>query len=366
MIKNMQTISKMKLAFLFRLNNVSLQDQIIFVKRLSLLLKAGVPMLRSLRMISNQITNPKVKFILESLTKKVESGQYLSSSLADYKIYFNQFFISLIQIGEFSGTLQENLVYLEQELSKHLILKRKIRGVLIYPTIIIFATVSVSLFLTLFLFPKILPIFSSLEYELPWTTLFLIWISTFLLKFWWSVLLVLFLCCAVFIYLLKKNWFKLKFDYLILKIPVIGKLLQYYYLANICRTLGLMLKTDIRIQRIFQLVSESSTNLCYKQELENLSFQLNHGQKISENFAKHSHLFPSMMVEMVAIGESTGSLSDTFNFLSEIFESNLEDLIKNFSTIIEPLLMIVMGVLVGFVAISIIIPIYGFTQNIKP
>lgn len=348
------------------LRQVSLQDQILLVKRLSLLLRAGVPMLSCLRMLSNQTVKLKIKTVLERLIKKVESGQSLSAGLLDFKNLFNPLIINLVQIGEISGTLQENLFYLEKELQKSLELRRKVRGALIYPAIIIVVTVLVSLFLTFFLFPKILPIFSGLNYQLPWTTVMLIWLSINVLKFWWLIILFGILFLAFFVSLYKNDSFRLRFDYFVLRTPLLGKLLQLYYLANICRAVSLMLKTDIRIQRIFETVSNSTTNLCYKKELQNLTLDLAQGRKISENLAKSTNLFPSIMSQMVGIGESTGNLSETFKFLSEIFENEVEDQVKTFSTIIEPLLMIIMGILVGFVALSIITPIYGFTQNIKP
>ena len=348
----------------FILRQVSLQDQILLVKRLGLLLRAGVPMLSCLRMLSNQTVKLKIKTVLERLIKKVESGQSLSAGLLDFKNLFNPLIINLVQIGEISGTLQENLFYLEKELQKSLELRRKVRGALIYPAIIIVVTVLVSLFLTFFLFPKIVPIFSGLNYQLPWTTVMLIWLSTNVIKFWWLIILFGILFLAVFVSLYKNDSFRLRFDYFVLRTPLLGKLLQLYYLANICRAVSLMLKTDIRIQRIFETVSNSTTNLCYKKELQNLTLDLAQGRKISENLAKSTNLFPSIMSQMVGIGESTGNLSETFKFLSEIFENEVEDQVKTFSTIIEPLLMIIMGILVGFVALSIITPIYGFTQNI--
>ena len=343
-----------------------LKEQILFAKRLSMLQQSGVPLLRGLRMIATQTKNKNTKYIMETLLKSVERGQYLSTSLEPFQKIFGAFFINIIQIGEMSGTLQENLAHLSEELKKRLALRRKVRGAMVYPAIIVIATFGISILLTVFLFPKILPIFESLDFQLPWTTRVLIGLSGFIIKYWALLITAVVAVIAGFIIALRNHKFKFRYHQFLLKLPIFGNLLQQYYLANLCRTFGLLLRTDVRIVRALQITSETLVNLVYRKQLLILADYVTDGHRISAHLITEPKLFPSIMTQLVEVGESTGNLPDTFNFLAEMYENEVDDITKNLSTILEPALMIIMGLIVGFVAISIITPIYGFTQNIHP
>ncbi len=343
-----------------------LKEQILFAKRLSLLQKSGVPLLRGLRMIAAQTKAKNQKYIMETLSASVERGQYLSTSLEQFRKIFGGFFINIIQVGEMSGTLQENLAHLSEELQKRMALRRKVRSAMVYPAIIIVATFGISILLTVFLFPKILPIFESLDFQLPWTTRALIFISSFIIKYWIFLIIGAVLAVAAFFAALGNDKFKFRYHQLLLKLPIFGNLLKHYYLANICRTFGLLLRTDVRIVRALQITAETSVNIVYRKQLLILADRVTDGQRISGHMVTEPKLFPIMLTQLVEVGENTGNLPDTFNFLAEMYDNEVDDLTKNLSTILEPALMVVMGLIVGFVAISIITPIYGFTQNIHP
>ena len=169
------------------------------------------------------------------------------------------------------------------------------------------------------------------------------------------------------IFLLLKNK-KIHFWYnaALLRIPLLRRLIQTYNAANICRTLGLLLTSGIVVVKSFEVTSNTTTNVVYKKELSNIAKTIAQGGKISTHIHRHPALFPVTMAQMVAVGETTGKLSETFSYLADIYEEEMDDLTKNLSTSVEPLLLIFMGLLVGFVAISIITPIYGITQHLSP
>ncbi|MDO8522785.1 MAG: type II secretion system F family protein, partial [bacterium] len=326
---------------------LSLRDQALFAKRLSLLIKADVPLLEAINILKRSITNPANKKMMESIAHDVANGQYLSKSMFKYKKVFGDFAVNIIRVGETSGTLADNLKYLSEEIDKSRELKGKVVGALIYPAIILVAALAISGLLTLFLFPKLLPIFQSLHANLPFTTRALIWLSTFLLHYGLWVIFGLSFLVAGFIFALSYENIRYYWDALILKLPVIGSLFKNYHLTSMCRTLGLLLRGGVRVLEATAVASETATNLIYRRELDNLQKDVSKGLTIARHLEHRPKLFPPMFTEMIAIGEATGNLSDTLVYLAEISEQELDETAKRFSSIIEPAMMIVMGLLVG-------------------
>ncbi len=352
------------LSFIFS-PRLSLKDQALFAKRLSLLTKAGVPILESLNILARQNTGA-VKNMFQHMAKDVANGQFLSKSMSRHRRVFGDFAISIIRVGETSGTLSENLKYLSEEITKKKELRDKVIGALIYPVILLTAAVSLAALLTLYLFPKLMPIFQSLRVNLPASTKMLIWLSHFLSQYGFLIIVGLIAAFILLIIGLKFKSVRFLFDRIILKIPVLGDVLRHYHLANISRTLGLLLKGQVRVTEAATIAAETSTNLIYRNALEHLRTAITQGSNIAKHLEKHPALFPPMLSSMVAIGETTGNLSETLIFLAEIYEHELNEKTKRFATIIEPTMMVSMGLLVGFIAISIITPIYEVTQYLQP
>jgi len=343
-----------------------IRDQILFAKRLSVLVKAGVPILTGLQMLNKQNTSRSIKHILKSVITDVENGSFLSSSLRKFEKVFGELAVNIIEIGEISGTLPENLNYLAEELKKKQALRRKVVGAMIYPGIIIVATLGITVLLTAFVFPKILPIFKSVNFDLPLSTKALIWISDLFVFHGLAIGLTLLGAIIGFWLLLKTKYVRLWYDRALISVPILGTLLQSYHMANICRTLGVLLKSEIMIVKAASIAANSSTNAAYKRELNQMAVALTRGEKMSTHMEKNVRLFPPILSQMVTVGESTGNLSDTMLFLAEMYEGEVDEQTKNLSTVIEPVLMVFMGIIVGFVAISIITPIYEITQHLNP
>lgn len=338
----------------------------MFAKRLSILVKAGVPILESLRMLKKQPGSHTAERIFTQITSDVERGQFLATSLAAHKKIFGDFAINVIRVGEMSGTLEENLTYLAEELKKKQELRRKVVGALVYPAIVVTATVMLSIMLTVFIFPKILPIFSSFKFELPWTTRSLIFVSGLFLNYGFFILGGFIALVVGFIFLRRLPWFKLKTDRFILRIPIFGRVAQSYQMANFCRTLGLLLKSQLLVVEATRIAGHTLSNAVYRREIELVSENVLKGEKISAHLNRRLDLFPPLMAQMVEVGENTGNLSETLLFISDLYENEVDMLTKNLSTSLEPILMIVMGAVVGFIAVSIITPIYEVTQYIHP
>ncbi len=344
---------------------MKINDQILFAKRLSILLKAAVPIAEALAMQRDQSPGRKIKKLINQLIIDVENGMALSAALKKSKNLFSMFAINIIKVGEAGGSLAENLQYLSEELKKQQMLKSKVMGALIYPGFIVVATLGITALLSLYVFPKILPVFSSFNFSLPLPTRILMAITTFMTKKSWVAGLGLAGVGAAIILLLRIPTMRLLRDKFVIKIPVLGTMLQSYFLSNTCRTLGLLLQSNMHIIDAIRIAAVTSGNLVYRKELHLLAQGLARGEKISSHLAGNSAVFPPLMPQMVSVGEMSGNLGGSLLYLAEIYEQQVADISKNLSNLIEPVLMIGMGSVVGFVAISIITPIYQITQNIK-
>lgn len=342
-------------------------DQISFAKRLAMILRSGMPIMEGLHMLHDEAHSRSSGFVYRRLIASVNEGQPLSRGLTEFQSFFGEFAINILRVGEASGTLHENLEYLAEELKRKQALKRKVVGALVYPALIIVATSGIVVMLTVFIFPKILPIFQSVKATLPWSTRALIAISGFLGAHGIALVIGLVLACVGFVAAMRLvPVFHLVMDKLLLRVPLLGKLSQYYNVANISRTLSLLLKSDVRIVQAIELVADSTTNLAYRTELYAARERIIKGQKIAAQFREKPQLFPPLMGQMIAVGEQTGNLSGTLSYVSEMYEEDISELTKNLTTLIEPILMIIMGLVVGFIAISIITPIYSITSSLSP
>ncbi len=344
----------------------SVKEQIFFAKRLAFLIKAGVPLLESLRLLGKQAKSKSEIKVFDKIISNVANGQSLAISLGHFRGVFGDFAINMIKAGESSGILSQNLNYLAEELKKKEMLRHKVMSALLYPIIITIATFGVTGFLTMYIFPKILPIFQSFNAQLPLSTRIIIFITDIIRNYWIYIFAGL-IVFGVSLSIILKRAPKVRFifDGLALRIPIVGKITKNYNLANTCRTLGLLLKSGLSINEALLITADTTKNTQYRKAFNEISHGVMKGKNISHFMQQSTALFPDIMGDMIAIGEKSGNLSDTLIYLSEFYENEFNDLTKNLSSAIEPVLMIFMGLIVGFVAISVITPIYEITNNLK-
>ncbi len=365
-MNNFSTLKQLgNASFSFGGERFSVKEQTMFAKRMSFLVSAGVPLIECLSLIRNQTKSKAKSALYSSVIEDVNNGLYLSTSLSRRGNLFGEFAVNLIRVGEESGILSQNLHYLADELEKKEALKRKVVGALVYPAVITVATLGITGVLTMYIFPKILPVFSSLHVALPLSTRMLIAISAFMHDFGaWLLLGIIVFVIAFSVAKKKISRVRYVSHAVQLKTPLFGRMLTSYNLANFCRTLGLLLSSGIQVTQALEMTVETTGNLVYKTAYKNILDDVTTGLPISVSLAKHSSLFPDLLTHMVAIGETTGNLSTALKYLSEMYEAEVEEMTKNLSSAIEPILMVTMGVLVGFIAVSIITPIYEITQNL--
>jgi type IV pilus assembly protein PilC len=342
---------------------VSLKEKIFFAKYLSIMIVAGIPLRDALSVIMDQTKNKKFARILDWLIREVENGQYLSAALGAFPRIFDYLFLSLVRVGEESGQLSENLNYISVQLDRADSLKKKVRGALIYPAIILVGVIAVAAFLTFFTLPQLLPIFVSLKVKLPPTTQFLFDFSKFITRNWPYILGSLITLVTAFRFLLMNNKFRYMVHRAELSIPLFGPLLMNTQVTRICQVMATLLTAGVDVVRGLEITAESAKNLVYREELRRIAGELKR-QGVNIADCLNQKYFPPFAVQMIRVGEKTGKLDDSFRFIAEFLTKEIDDQVNNMTTIIEPVLLLIMGVVVGFVAISVITPIYKITEGI--
>lgn len=342
----------------------SVKDRILFAKRLSILLRAGVPILQALDMLAQSSPAPRTRKMQNDIRDAVANGTQLCVALTPFEGVFGSYFMNVVRVGETSGTLPESLNHIANELEKKHTLRKKIVGALIYPAIILLATIAITTLLLVGIFPKILPVFLSLKTELPVSTKIVIAVSAFLKLYGvWLFVLLMFVCTGIF-FLFRIQKFHLMFDHILIRIPLLGKLSLHYNTATIARTLGVLLHSGVTILPALDIARDNVQNFAYKNLVDEMAGAITKGKSISTTLKLHPALVPHLATQLVEVGESTGTLCESLFHVSAMYEDEIDTLSKNLLQTLEPILMIVMGSLVGFIAISIITPIYGISQNL--
>ncbi len=261
----------------------------------------------------------------------------------------------------------KSLVYLADELAKERAFRQKVRGALAYPIVVLVAALAVGLGVSFFVLPKLLDLFTGINVELPFTTRMLLSFATLMKDY--GILLSIGVVFLVILIRFLISWPKSKpfFDNLILNLPLFGKIAQEIQLTLICRNLGVMLKSGLTIPTALEVESKAITNSIYQEYLRRLLDSVTKGQSLTSEFEKKTYSkIPLIAAKMVSVGEQTGKLDETFMYLADYFDDSVEDSVKNITTLLEPILLLTIGVIVGFVALSIITPIYSLTGSINP
>jgi len=346
-------------------SKVNIGEQIILTKNLSGMIKAGLSLSRALSVLKKQTKNPKLGKILTSVINDVDSGETFSSALSKFPDVFSKLFISMVRAGEESGNLAGALSDIGLNLEKSNSLNKKIKGALIYPGIIMSAMIIIGVLMFAFVVPILANTFKELGVVLPFSTRLLIFFGNF-----FSNNLIL-----TFIILLGLGFglssiFRSKIlapyiDFTVLKIPVVNNLTKELNSARTARTISSLLLSGVSLNRAIEITEDVVQNTYYKKVLNEAKLAIEKGEPFSKSFEANVNLYPVMMSEMIQVGEETGKLSDMLLEIALFYEEEVENKTKNLSTIIEPVLMVVIGAAVGFFAISMISPLYSILGSIN-
>lgn len=343
-------------------DRVTPSDVATFTRQLSTMINAGLPITECLLILRTQLKGSLQKVIAQILAD-VEAGESLSSALAKHSKIFSQTYISLVKSGELGGVLDEVLARLADNLEKQQEFSGKVKGALVYPAIIIIGMFVVSLILMIFVIPRLTSLYQDFNAELPLPTRILIGTSTFIFKFW-----PLFLALGVggfYIFKLYRGTKagRLKTDELYFKIPIIGPLQRQVVLTELTRNMSLMVGAGVSILDALNITADVVGNRVIADALRDASKQVEKGFPIAFAFGRHPEAFPFLLSQMIAVGEETGKMEEVLGKISHIFEIESDEKVKSLTSAIEPLVMVLLGLGVGFLVIAIILPIYNLTSH---
>lgn len=345
-------------------NRVSLTQKMLFFKDLALMLKSGLVITEALKLIYGT-SHGYMKKIIAELYTAVKSGRKLSDCLAAYPHIFSGHMIGAIRSGESSGSLDTDLSNVASQLKREKLLIDKIKGALYYPVIVLIVAVIVGFLMVFYILPKISKMLVGLNVELPWTTKLVVAVSSFAQYYFWQIIVSLVLLVGIFIWFVYQTWSQPLLHKVYLFMPFVGALIKDVNLARFSLTLGTLLKSGLTITEALNLCAGGASNFYFKKALEKVKLGVDKGAKLSDQLARYPDYFPEICVRMIRVGEESGKLEETLFYLNDYYDSEIDNKTKNLSTIIEPLLLVFVGLIVLLIILSIITPLYSITRGVS-
>lgn len=345
-------------------NRISTKDKIIFLRQLSTLIGAGLPLAQSLRTVAEQTENKKLQEVVQDILGEVEGGNTLSRAFGKYPDVFDTIIVALVTAGEASGTLDEALRRVANQKEKDSAMMGKIKGAMVYPAIVLFVILGVMLFMMLTVVPQVERLYDDMSQTLPWLTAIMISMSNFLQNFWWVVLIIL----GIGGYFLKQ-YYQTKpgihnKDLMKLNIPLFGGMFRKLYMARFTRTGQTLLATGVAMLDMLRISAESVNNSIIAEEIDRAAEKVKGGKALSTALEKEEYIM-TMVPQMIKIGEQSGKIDDMMGKTAQVYEDELENEIKALTTTIEPILMVFMAVMAGGMVGAILFPIYSLVGNIR-
>jgi type IV pilus assembly protein PilC len=345
-------------------DKVSFTDIVEFTRQLAIMLNAGLTLVDCFAILEKQMTKEGMIAIIQSIQKEVLTGSTFSKALQKYPEHFPNLYIALVKSGEASGKMSEILLKLADNLEKQREFQGKIKGALTYPVVVLIGMVSIMFVMVTFVIPKLLNLYKDFNIELPLSTQILIVVSNFLAQFWPLILIAVFFGVGAVNRYIKTPQGKLFLDTILLKLPIFGKIVSISSLVDSTRTLSILIGAGVSILDTLLIIVETTGNAVYRNAFIHIVKEVERGVSLGNAF-NNEDIFPPILVQMVTVGEQTGNLDDTMMRISHYFDLESEVAIKTVTTLIEPLILVVLGVGVGFLVISVITPIYNLTTSFK-
>lgn len=345
--------------------SVSLQEKLIFTRHLAVMLKSGIPIAEAIGSIASQIKHPLFKQILLKVNQSVSNGQSLEKALANFPKVFDNFFVYMVRVGEESGNLEKNLEHLTEQLKKEAEFKKKVFSASLYPGIVITTAVLVSAGISLFVLPKLIELFQSLEVDLPLSTKILLYIAKVMRDYGLGIFLGLLGLMLLIRFLISLPKIKYQWQKMWLGLPASGTFLQNVQMSQMTRNIGVMLKSGLTISKALETQWATTTNLVFKEYLAKIKNGVDKGKKFSQVTEEGKFkYFPVLAARMIEVGEKTGKLDESLLYLGEYFEEEVDEAAKNLTAVLEPVLLLIVGLMVAFLAMAIISPIYQITSGV--
>ena len=349
----------------FTQNKVSNRDLVMFCFQLEQLTRAGVPMLEGLNDLRESTASPYFQKVLGAIAGEVEGGKMLSQALAEHPDVFDEVFVNLVAAGEQTGKLPEVFDNLSNTIKWQDELLAQARNLLIYPSIVLFFVSAAVTVLMVNVVPQLVVFIKSLNKELPWYTKSLIFISDVFVHYWWLLISIPILLIVGTAFYIKQNpAARYRFDYLKLKLPITGDILHKIIMARFARYFALMYQTGIPVLNAIKTCENIVGNRVIADALSRVHGQISAGDTMSDSF-HNAGLFPPLVVRMIKVGETTGSLDKSLMNVSYFYDRDVNDLMQKMLKLIEPAMTIILGVILGFIMISVLLPIYDSFGSMK-
>ncbi|MFC1838695.1 type II secretion system inner membrane protein GspF [Thermodesulfobacteriota bacterium] len=354
-----QPTGNISLSLLFR--RIRQSEISAMTRQLATLMEAGIPLVSSLELLITQEANPLLKKILAQIKESVNEGNSLASSLSQHTRYFSQIYINMVESGEASGSLDLVLERLAEFSENQEALKGKIIAAMVYPAIMLLIGILALLMLVTFVVPRFVAVFDEMEKALPLSTLIVIGTSNFLKSYWWLIILFIVLMVVLIKYIKKTDRGTHLWDELKLKAPVFGKINSKIIITRFGRTLGSLLQSGVNLISALQIVRNVVNNGIIADVIDNAIEQIQEGKSLAYPFS-NSKWIPPVVVQMIAVGEHSGELEKMLNKIADIYEQEVESQISAMTSLLEPVMLLIMAVIVGFIAFSVLIPIMEMSQ----
>ncbi|MBD3247829.1 type II secretion system protein GspF [Candidatus Falkowbacteria bacterium] len=351
-----------ELKLLVLINPIKIKDLVVFSRQFSVMISANLALVQSLKIVAEQTENIALKSIISEIAYEVDGGASLSSALAKRSKIFTDFYVNVVKSGETSGKLDDVLNYLADEMEKDYDMMSRIKGAMIYPAFVLTGLVVVGTIMMVVVVPKLTEILQETGSELPFSTKIVIGVSDFLISYWIiAVILVVGMVLGVRVLISSpagKRWI----DSLKLKLPVFGKLFQYIYMVRFTRSMKTLIAGGVNITKALSIVSEVVGNEAYRSIIEESAKEVQEGNTLSSVF-EHSSQVPRMVPQMINVGERTGKLELVLEKITDFYAREINNILSNLVTLLEPIIMIVMGVAVGIMVAAVIMPMYNMANQ---
>ncbi|MBU2566329.1 type II secretion system F family protein [Patescibacteria group bacterium] len=358
--EGVEAATKSLVAFL---NRVSAKELVASVRMMAVMISASVSITDAVRNIGKQTENPKFRAMLMDIAGDVEGGGKLSDAMEKYPKTFSQFFTNMIRSGETTGQLSEVLNYLADQQEKDYDLFSKIKGALTYPIVIVAGMSVAAVVMMTFVVPKLTQVLTESGAELPLATKILIGTSDIMVNFWWLILLSLFIFVSVFIFWKKTEYGSYAWDSFKMRIPVMGMILREMYVVRFCRSMNTLMKGGLTMVQALEIAASVIGNQAWKAMILEVIQGVNDGAPMAQVMKQHKFV-PPLVVQMLAVGEDTGKLNEVLGRLSDFYSRNVANISANVLTLIEPLVMVVLGLGVGVMVAAIMMPLYNLSSSV--
>lgn len=347
------------------LSKVKLDELVMSTRNMASMLRAGLPLSRALSVIERQTKNPRLKGIMKSVREEISKGNPFNESLKHYPETFSKLYVAMVRAGEESGGLAPALDTISLQLERTSNLRKKIKGAMIYPCIVIAVMIIIGILMMIYVLPTITATFTNMNIVLPLSTRILMGTSTFLTEHGLLTLVGFVMIVASIIWFGRTGVGQRFFHFCILYLPVVGNLVKETNSAYTGRTLASLLSSGVDVIGAIDITKDVIQNVYYKDILDEARGKVEKGLPLSETFIAHENRYPILVGEMIAVGEETGQISAMLTEIATFYETDVEQKTKDLSTIIEPILMVIIGATVGFFALAMIAPIYSIGDTIK-